>query len=96
VEENRGVLEQLETSRNGTNDTAAVASPGALRSALFTAMAHDAELFRVFLDSRCCIAPLKESLARADVAQRVLEVARSRGRVPLPGPSRDQLLALLN
>jgi flavin-dependent dehydrogenase len=45
VEENRGVLEQLETSRNGTNGTAAVTSPGALRSALFTAMAHDAELF---------------------------------------------------
>lgn len=96
VDENRNVLEQLETSRDGTNSSDAVTSPGTLRSALFTAMAHDPDLFRVFLDSRCCIAPLKESLARADVAQRVLEVARGRGRVPLPGPSRDQLLALLN
>jgi 2-polyprenyl-6-methoxyphenol hydroxylase-like FAD-dependent oxidoreductase len=96
VEENRSVLEQLETSRNGTNGTSRVAALDPLRSALFTAMTHDADLFRVFLDSRCCIAPLKESLARADVAQRVLEVARGRGGVPLPGPSRDELLALLN
>ena len=96
VDENRDGLRQLDAARNGTNGQHADASPSALRAALLTAMPHDPDLFRMFLDSRCCITPLNDALASSAVVERVLEVARGRGRVPLPGPSREQVLGLLN
>ena len=61
-----------------------------------TAIPHDPDLFRAFLASRCCITPLSETLSRPEVVERVLEIARDRERPAMPGPTRDQLLHLLN
>ncbi len=39
--------------------------------------------------------PLSETFAKAGVAERILELADEHERVPIPGPDREDLLALL-
>jgi 2-polyprenyl-6-methoxyphenol hydroxylase-like FAD-dependent oxidoreductase len=97
VAENRVRAGQLAALRNGlAPQRPSEDSRGALFAALLTAMPHDPDLFRVFLDARCCITPLYEAFARAEVVKRILEVARDREPLPIPGPDREQLLQLLN
>jgi hypothetical protein len=62
---------------------------------MVAAAPHDADAFRVLLESRCCLARLDELLARPGVAERLVEAAGSVEPRPVPGPSRAQLLALL-
>ena len=96
VAESRTRLREVDALRKGT-EPAQPSGPGdELRAALLAAMPHDPDLFRAFLESRCCITPLRETLARPDLVQRILELARARERLPIPGPNRDRLLALLN
>jgi flavin-dependent dehydrogenase len=96
VQENRVRLRQYEALRNGLEPKQPSARADALRAALLTAMPHDPDLFRAFLESRCCITPLSETLAHPRLVERILELARDRERPPIPGPNREQLLQLLN
>jgi 2-polyprenyl-6-methoxyphenol hydroxylase-like FAD-dependent oxidoreductase len=97
VDENRGRARQLQALRNGLEPPPPNGeSHAALSTALLTAMPHDPDLFRLFLAARCCITPLYEAFARADVVERILEVARDRKPPQIPGPNREQLLQLLN
>jgi 2-polyprenyl-6-methoxyphenol hydroxylase-like FAD-dependent oxidoreductase len=95
VEEDRERLHEIEALRNGLAPAPPSERLAVLRGALNTAALHDPELFRAFLESRCCLTLLGESLARDGMAERAVELADANERVALPGPSREQLLALL-
>jgi hypothetical protein len=60
------------------------------------AAAHDAGLFRAFLTARGCITPVGEVLAQPGIADRILAIAYEHEAPAIPGPDRDQLLALLS
>jgi len=94
VAENRGRARDLEALRNEREPDCPTDGPAALNAALLAAMPHDADLFRAFLAARCCLTPLYETFAREDLVQRILEVAHDRECPRLPGPGREQLLAL--
>jgi 2-polyprenyl-6-methoxyphenol hydroxylase-like FAD-dependent oxidoreductase len=96
IDENRARVRELDALRNGTQPADPAGPETGVQGALLAAMPHDPDLFRVFLESRCCIKPLHEALARPSLVKRILEVARARDRLPLPGPSREQLLQLLS
>lgn len=95
VEEDRARIEEIEALRNGLEPTPAAGGPAALRAALIATIGHDADLFRAFLDSRCCITPLGEAFARPGIAERALELTAEHERIPPPGPNRQELLRLL-
>ena len=59
-------------------------------------MAHDADVFRAFIETRACLATAGEVLARPGLAERILEIAAEHEPMRPPGPDRAQLLALLN
>ena len=64
-------------------------------AALLAAMPHDADLFRAFLESRCCLTTIAGTLARPGVAERAAEVAQGPARPPFPAPARERLLELV-
>jgi 2-polyprenyl-6-methoxyphenol hydroxylase-like FAD-dependent oxidoreductase len=95
VEEDRARLHEIEALRNGLEPAPPSDESSVLRGALLTAMLHDPDLFRAFLDSRGVLKPLGETFAQAGVAERTLELAGEYERMVLPGPSREDLLKLL-
>jgi hypothetical protein len=62
---------------------------------LLASLGEDPELFKAFLESRCCLTPLTETFAQPGVAERILELADGREPMAIPGPDREELLALL-
>jgi 2-polyprenyl-6-methoxyphenol hydroxylase-like FAD-dependent oxidoreductase len=96
VEEDRERLREIEALRNGLAPAPPSERSSMLRGALLTAMLHDPELFRAFLSSRAVLTPLSEIFAQAGLAERTLELAGEHERMVLPGPSREDLLALLD
>jgi 2-polyprenyl-6-methoxyphenol hydroxylase-like FAD-dependent oxidoreductase len=62
---------------------------------LATAMVHDADLFRAFVDIRAVLALPEEVLARPGLTDRVMEIARTHEPLVPPGPSREELLRML-
>jgi 2-polyprenyl-6-methoxyphenol hydroxylase-like FAD-dependent oxidoreductase len=94
VAEDRARVREMSAVRAG--GTAAPPPPGP-RGALLAAMMHDGDLFRAFLMSRCCLVSLSEILARPEVAERAEEIAAAHPGPPpaFPGPTRQQLLALV-
>ena len=95
VQEDRARLHEIEALRNGLQPTHPSEPSSALRGALLAAMPHDPDLFKAFLESRCCLTPLSETFAKAGVPERILELAAEHERVSIPGPDREELLALL-
>jgi 2-polyprenyl-6-methoxyphenol hydroxylase-like FAD-dependent oxidoreductase len=93
VAEDRGRLREIEALRDGVQPQRDE-SAGVI-DALLAAMLHDADVFRAFLESRCCLTRLGESLAREGMTDRIFALAAEHERFPLPGPSREELLALL-
>ena len=96
VEEDRDRLREIEALREGVEPACAqrafsrsqgVRSP---RRPLF-----DPDLFRAYLDSRAMLKPLGQTFSKDGVAERTLEVAGANQRLQLPGPSREELMALL-
>jgi 2-polyprenyl-6-methoxyphenol hydroxylase-like FAD-dependent oxidoreductase len=98
VKEDRARLRQIDALRNG-GAPPAPGPPGspaaAIAAALPTAVVHDADLFRAFVETRACLATLGDVLARPGIPERILEVAAQHEPVVPPGPDREQLLALL-
>jgi flavin-dependent dehydrogenase len=96
VAEDRDRLHEIEALRNGMEPAPPSERSAVLRRALTTAMLHDPELFRAFLSSRAVLTPLSETFAQAGLAERTLELAGEHERMVLPGPSREDLLQLLD
>ena len=67
-----------------------------LRTALITAAMTDADLFRIFLDSRGCLSTIAASLAEPEARARVFELAAGKMPFAFPGPDREQLADLLD
>ena len=96
VEEDHDRLLEIDALRNGLEPPAPTERSAVLRGALNTAMLHDPDLFRAYLASRGVFTPLGETFAQDGVAERILELAAANERLALPGPSREELLALLD
>jgi flavin-dependent dehydrogenase len=95
VEEDRDRLREIDALRDGLQPTAPSDRAALLRHALNTAAVYDADLFRAYLDSRAVLKPLGQTFGDDGVARRTLEVAGENERLRLPGPSREELMALL-
>ena len=96
VEEDRDRLHEIDALRNGLEPAPPSERSAVLRGALNTALLHDPDLFRAYLASRAVLTPLGETFAQDGVAERALELADANERVAFPGPSREDLLALLS
>ena len=92
VKEDRARLREIDALRCGAERPA----PPAVVAALPTALVHDADVFRAFIETRACLATLGDVLARPGIAERIIEVAGEHKPMPPPGPDRRQLLALLS
>jgi 2-polyprenyl-6-methoxyphenol hydroxylase-like FAD-dependent oxidoreductase len=95
VAEDRTRLSEIEALRDGLEQPQPSEPSQVLRGALLTAIMHDPDLFRAFLESRSCLTPLGETFARAGVPERILELASEHEPLQLPGPDRGELLSLL-
>jgi 2-polyprenyl-6-methoxyphenol hydroxylase-like FAD-dependent oxidoreductase len=95
VAEDRGRLREIEALRDGLEPPPPSEESATLREALLAAMLHDPDLFRAFLESRCCFKPLSETFARDGVPERIRAVAAEHERLAIPGPGREELLTLL-
>ncbi|HXN39995.1 MAG TPA: NAD(P)/FAD-dependent oxidoreductase [Solirubrobacteraceae bacterium] len=95
VLEDRSRLREIEALRSGSEPAEATDPASTLMGAMISAIRHDAEIFRLFLEARCCLTPLSETLAQPGMAERILALASDRERLTIPGPSREDLLALL-
>ena len=65
----------------------------ALRTALITAAMTDADLFRIYLDSRVCLSTARRLARRPGSRGRVFELAAGKTPFAFPGPDREQLTA---
>jgi hypothetical protein len=95
VEEDRDRLHEIDALREGMEPAPPSEHPALLRRALTTAAVYDPDLFRAYLDSRAVLKPLGQTFSEDGVAERALEVAGENQRLELPGPSREELVALL-
>lgn len=96
IAEDRTRLSEIDALRNGSEPPQPSDPSQALREALLTGMLHDPDLFRAFVESRCCLTPLNQSFARAGMPERIHELAAEHERLQIPGPDRENLLALLS
>jgi 2-polyprenyl-6-methoxyphenol hydroxylase-like FAD-dependent oxidoreductase len=95
IAEDRSRLSEIEALREGVQPPRPGDPSQALRGALLTAMLHDPDLFRAFLESRSCLTPLSETFAQDGVPERILDLASQHERLQIPGPDREDLLRLL-
>ena len=95
VEEDRDRLREIDALREGLEPAPPSERASVLRHALNTAAVFDPDLFRAYLDSRAVLKPLGQTFSEDGVAERALAVAGENQRLQLPGPSREQLMALL-
>jgi hypothetical protein len=95
VAEDRARMAEIEALRHGLLPAPASGVAARLLPALRAAAPRDPDAFRVFVASRACVTRLGEAFADPDFVERMLELAHDSEPPPLPGPDRDQLLALL-
>jgi hypothetical protein len=95
VEEDRDRLHEINALREGLEQPAPNERQAVLRRALTTAALYDPDLFRAYLDSRAVLKPLGQTFSEDGLAERTLEVAGENQPLQLPGPSREELMALL-
>ena len=91
----RGRRAQVEAIREGRPAPEPDTPAAKTTAALVAAVRHDPDVFRGFLDIMSCLALPQEVMARPGFAERVSELAAAHDAPPPPGPSREQLLALL-
>jgi len=96
VEEDRFRLDEIEALRHGLDAPPAAGSTAWRLAALAGAMSQDPDVFRAFVANKACLALNREILARESFVERAVEIAQRADPPPLPGPDRDQLLALLD
>jgi 2-polyprenyl-6-methoxyphenol hydroxylase-like FAD-dependent oxidoreductase len=66
-----------------------------MTKAFFTAFPHDADIFRAFLEVMGCLTTPEELLGRPGMFEKVISVADGKELMAMPGPSREELLALI-
>jgi len=66
-----------------------------MQQAFFTAVEHDADVFRAFLDVMGCLATPEELLARPGMFEKVIAASAGREPTRFPGPNRQELLELV-
>jgi 2-polyprenyl-6-methoxyphenol hydroxylase-like FAD-dependent oxidoreductase len=96
VEEDRSRVREMEALRNGVELERHGGASAAARAALLAAVPCDPDAFRAFLRSRCCLTPLRDTLADQDFVDRILAVANDSEPPPLAGPNRAELLQILD
>ena len=97
VEEDRARFNEMEALRHGLDASPEPGSMPWLVRALLAAVPQDPDAFRAFLANRCCLSLNRDIFEDTGFRERVVELAqRAGGPPPLPGPDRDQLLALLD
>jgi 2-polyprenyl-6-methoxyphenol hydroxylase-like FAD-dependent oxidoreductase len=96
VEEDRDRFAEIEALREGLQPAQSPDPSSVLRRAILAAVPHDPDVFRGYLATRCCLAPLGEAFADQDLVARVTELARDSDPPRLAGPDRAQLLSLLD
>jgi 2-polyprenyl-6-methoxyphenol hydroxylase-like FAD-dependent oxidoreductase len=92
----RARLAEIDSLRTGVPVPAPADPAAALRAAFPLAMQHDPDLFRAFMEIVGCLALPQDVLTRPGLAERVLELAANHEAPPPPGPTRDELLRLLD
>jgi 2-polyprenyl-6-methoxyphenol hydroxylase-like FAD-dependent oxidoreductase len=96
VATDRARLAEIDRLRNGGEPPPAPADPAALaRARLAAAATRDPDLFRAFLEIVSCLTLPADVLARPGLVDRVLELTEGADLPAPPGPTREQLLALL-
>jgi flavin-dependent dehydrogenase len=95
VNEDRTRLREFEALRRGEALPGNGGPAAALAAALPAAIPNDPDVFRAFVETRACLATLREVLARPGMVDRILALAEEHEAVRPPGPDREQLLALL-
>jgi 2-polyprenyl-6-methoxyphenol hydroxylase-like FAD-dependent oxidoreductase len=95
VEEDRDRLREIDALREGLVPAPPSERPAVLRQALNTAAVFDPDLFRAYLESRAVLKLLGQTFSEDGAAERALAVAGENQRLQLPGPSREELMALL-
>jgi 2-polyprenyl-6-methoxyphenol hydroxylase-like FAD-dependent oxidoreductase len=96
VQLDRARLHEIDALRSGSPPPAPEGRGAAVRAAWQTALAHDADVFRAFLETRCGLTTTDDVLGRPGLGDRILELAVEHEPTPVPGPDREQLLALLS
>jgi 2-polyprenyl-6-methoxyphenol hydroxylase-like FAD-dependent oxidoreductase len=66
-----------------------------IRQAMAVAMAYDAEVFRAYLEIIGVLALPQQVLARPGMTDRIMTVAEGRDPLPVPGPTREEVLDLM-
>ena len=90
-------LEEMKAAVSGDPGAVDATDPGrAIGNALVTALAHDGDVFRWFLEIQHCLALPQEVLAREGVFEHLLEAAAGLGEPVIPGPDRARLLELVS
>ncbi len=95
VEEDRARMAEIEALRHGLAPAPPSGVAARLLPALRAAVPRDPDAFRAFVASRSCVTRLEEAFTDQDFVASILEIARGSEPPLLPGPDRDQLLALL-
>ena len=95
VREDRARLRDLEALRQGLTPPAPESGEAALMALLPLAARQDADIFRALIELRGCLALPEEILGRPGIAERIAELTDGVPAGPLPGPDREQLLALV-
>jgi len=96
VEEDRARLHEIEALRHGLQPPPAPGSTGRLMAALVAAMGQDPDAYRALVATKACLSLSREIFEDQSFVEHILEIARDSDPPPLPGPDRDQLLALLD
>lgn len=95
VAEDRARVGEMDALRRGLEPEPPRTRQATLAQAFFSAVPHDADVFRAFVASRSCLTRVGEALANPALVERVLGLAGDRDRPPPMGPNRTQLLRLL-
>jgi 2-polyprenyl-6-methoxyphenol hydroxylase-like FAD-dependent oxidoreductase len=96
VATDRARLAEIDRLRRGEDAPPPPADRAALaRSRLAPAATRDPDLFRAFLEIVCCLTLPADVFARPGLVDRVLELTETGEPPAPPGPTREQLLALL-
>ena len=96
VAEDRARAAEMEALRNGLEPGRPQTRSALLHRALLAAVPRDPDVFRAFLASRCCLIPLRETLADPEFAEHIVRVAADSPGPRRAGPNRTELLELLD
>jgi 2-polyprenyl-6-methoxyphenol hydroxylase-like FAD-dependent oxidoreductase len=95
VEIDRGRIARYGAAIKGQTDRTTVGQTARVTDGFAVAMMYDADLFRAWLEILSMQTTPQKVMARPGVVDRIMEIARTRDAVTPPGPSREELLWML-